>query len=179
MSLDSIAIFPGDAVSTHVTSSGRRVIPVRESYEIDRFAAELGKHTSARVRVDARPELPPPAEGEIFVCLLDVMQRSEARDGDLFRRQAPRVLLLDAVRSYALEWAERLALSGVVDSSQYFQWMQGHKSQRTALYGLKRVGQAMGVTKLTPPETEHYGVISRPDLRELPALVAAYLEAYT
>lgn len=182
MRLDSIRVFPGVAVTTRNTSSGSVAVSYRAQYAIDRFAAELGSHVQAEVRVEEGSELPPPTDGVICVCPPDVLQRTADREGVAIAHLGPRVILIDMVRTYALQRAVQYGLAAVVESNEYFDWKtDGNACSAGSLWGLKDVGDAIGATSFNVPALgdKRYAMLRHPQYRSLPALLAAYLAAYT
>jgi hypothetical protein len=177
--LDSILIFPGCDVTNLVTHSGVETLPIREARGFDDFANELIDQGAASVRVEDQPELPAPMEDVIFVCRPDVLQRSLAQQPDRAHLLSSRTVLVDIVRTYALEWAERLALCAVIESGQYFRW-QEERQNPTFVYGLKDVAKAFGATWPDLPQFQGttYAPLTHDGFPSLPALLAAYLKAY-
>jgi hypothetical protein len=181
MRLDSVVIFPGNDTASFVGSSGNRLIPIREARAFDEFAAALGRSMTAEIRIDEGPELPPPSEGVIYLCRPDVLDRSVARQTDRVHSLSSRTVLVDMVRTYALDQAERLSLAAVIDTGQYLRWQNGGGSGRPVeLFGLKGVGRTVGATWPDVPrlEGQNYALLRDSQNRELPAFLAAYLEAY-
>ena len=182
MRLNSIVIFPGNDPTTVVDSSGTRVISSRQANAFDRFANALSKSSSPHVWIDEELELPLPAEDAIFICCADVLERSLARQTEGARHLASRTVLVDIVRTYAIEWAERLALAAVIGSEQYLRWKHSTDLGRSAaLFGLKKVGLALGASWPDVPRLQgpNYALLSHPDFHELPVFLTAYLDAYT
>ena len=180
MRLEAILILPGSAIASTVTESGRQTIPTRVATGSDQFAAELQTHTSARVRVEEGSTVPPPVEGTMFLCAPDVLAPSLARRGDRLHTLASRIVVFDLVRTYALEWAEKYSLAAVIETRHYLNWQKKENPDPASLYGLKAAAGRFGaVWPPGPPfEGQHYALLSHPALRELPALLAGYLEAY-
>jgi hypothetical protein len=181
MRLESIVIYPGSDPVTVVNQAGRQTISIRAALAFDQFAEVLSKRTTAEVRVEDTPELPPPADGVIFICRQDVVDRSLARQADRTRELASHTVLVDVVRGYELEMAERLGLAAAIGGDHYSHWQGGHNIRRPAeLTGLKSVGRALGATWRTAPAWEgpNYALLRHPQFRELPTFLAAYLDAY-
>jgi hypothetical protein len=132
------------------------------------------------VRVEDVAELPA-LEGSIFLCTPDLLAPSLARWPDRPDTLASRMVLFDLVRTYALQWAEQYSLAAVIETRHYLNWKR-HQDAETpaALYGSKAAARLFGATWPPGPpfEGEHYALLSHPELRKLPALLAAYLHAY-
>lgn len=185
MRLSEIVVVPGDGEATVVTSAGSRSTPIRVARRYDDFAAALALAVSVgtSVRVEDRPHLPPPADGTILVCPPDVLDWSLTW---VERRQwvTERTVLVDVERTRALERAEDLGLAAVVETAQYLAWVREERPPgppgTAALYGRREVGRRIGATWPDPPAlmSIRYALLSRPDLPDLPALLAAYLHEY-
>jgi hypothetical protein len=181
MRLDAVMIYPGDDPVSVVSEAGNRRIPIRVAGAFDQFAQALGKHTAAEVQVSDALELPLTTDGVLFVCRQDVLDRSMVRQANRIHRLASRTVVVDVVRGYELELCERLALAAAVGSDQYFHWKSCNNIRRPAeLMGLKSVGSALGATWSMVPALDgpSYSLLRHPHLHELPAFLAAYLEAY-
>ena len=174
MRIWEIVIVPGDELATVVTSEGSRDVPIRVERAFDDFAAELGARTPAEVRVVDGTALPERDGGTIFVCRQPVLDLTPP---DLL----PRVVVVDVLRTWALELAESRRLAAVVESHQYFSWhRQRGAGVPAALYGRKDVGRRMGARWPDNPlfTGERYALLSDERHPGLPALLAAYLDAY-
>ena len=179
MRLDAIVIYPGGDPVTVVGETPVQRKSIREARAFDRFAEAVGKHISAEVMVVDSLELPPPADGVIFLCRRDVLDRSIARQADQIHKLASRTVLVDAVRGSELELCHRLALAAAIGSDQYFHWQSSNNATRAAeITGLKSVGRALGATLAAGSEGRDYALFSVPGLREIPSLLDAYLKAY-
>jgi hypothetical protein len=124
--------------------------------------------------------LPEPGDGVIFVCRPDVLERSLPLH-DRVHLLSSRTVVAGLVRTYALEWAERLALAAVIPSEQYFHWQEGLTRPDTPrFYGLKSVGQALGADWLesAPMQSANYALLRHGSFHDLPEFLAAYLTAY-
>jgi hypothetical protein len=179
MRLERIALFPGDAVATEVTSVGSQIKPVRLAHRWDEFSKALGEWTSAEVAIEDVAEMGIPSEGTFYVCRPDVFERSLASQSNHARDLTSHTIVVDIPRTYALDWAERLQLAATLDTDRYSRWLDGGKERTPSeLYGRKDVGQAWGATLSELPffHTEHYALLSDPKHAHLPALLARYLE---
>jgi hypothetical protein len=178
MRLDAILIYPGGDPVSVVGESGNRTISIREAGAFDEFAEALGKKIAAKVLVDDALELPEPPDGTIFICRQDVLDRSVRRQANQIHKLASRSVLMDVVRGYEVDLCERLALAAAIGSDQHFHWQSDNNRRRPAeIVGMKSIGQALGAT-LPGPERPAYALLRHPELRELPAFLAAYLDAY-
>ncbi len=181
MRLEKILIFPGEAETSRVTSEGSQIIPARVANQSDDFARELALGTPAEIRVEDGPELPPPSDGTIFVCAPEVLERSLARRHDRNYALSSRTVVYNVVRTDALNWAEQFALAGVIETRQYFNWLnRRNEDNPAALYGRKDVARSFGATwpDLALYHGERYALLSHPAYPRLPALLAAYLHDY-
>lgn len=181
MRLESILIIPGSAAASTVTDSGREAIPTRIAHRSDDFAAALQARTTAAVRVEDVAELPAPLAGTVFVCAPDVLPPSLARQPDRAYTLASRTVVFDLVRTYALSWAEKHTLAAVVETRHYLNWKKRQDAETpAALYGLKTAARMFGATWPPGPpfEGEHYALLTHAELRDLPALLAGYLQVY-
>lgn len=181
MRLDSIVIFPGGDITNLVTHAGSEQVSIRSARAFDKFATALGSHTSATIQVADELTLPVPADGVIFICRPDVLERSLKQQSDRVHLLSSRTVVVDLVRTYALEWAERLALAAVVPTEQYFHWQDGGTNKGLpAFFGLKSVGETLGATWPDAPQTQgpNYALLRHDQIHDLPAFLAEYLRAY-
>jgi hypothetical protein len=92
----------------------------------------------------------------------------------------PRIILINADRSTVQESLELHQLACAVEKHRYFEW-RTRRSEDTGqwLFGRKDVVCRMGFTLSSgPPPTEHYGLIETSDEKDLPSLIARYLQVY-
>jgi hypothetical protein len=180
MALDNIVIYPGNDLATVVTEAGSERVPVRVVRRFDDFSAALRENAPVEIRIDDGSEYPVPPAGTIVLCRPDVLERSISRQPEKVHSLSARTVFIDIVRGFGLEWCERLALAGAIESDQYFQWQAGQRStSRASLYGLKVVGQSMGaVWSETSPSIDSYALLSHERFAQLPDLLNTYLCAY-
>src|SRR5207244_1940734 len=125
------------ATTSIVSADGNTTVSIRESRQLDEFAAELRRRVDVPVTLYGGMPPGPPTDGTILVCRPDVLEALLATHG---RDPAvcARVLVIDVVRTRALEWAEQLGLAGVVDNSRYSRWQHRRDSDAgEGLYGRK------------------------------------------
>ena len=92
-----------------------------------------------------------------------------------------RALLAGADRSGTLDTLERHRLAGAVEQMQWSRWQgAAGEAPRAALTGRVEVGEAMGadMERRVPWASEHYAPLASPEHPDLPAILAAYLQAY-
>jgi hypothetical protein len=180
MPLNAVLLVPGDGLASIVTDAGVERESIRVVRRFDDFAGALAAQTRLSVRVYDGSDVPVAPETAILICRPDVLDRLLPRGAE-DALIAERVVLIDVVRTAALECAERLGLAAAVETGEYLAWQNAHLPREpAAVYGRKNVGARMGASwpEGGPFETEHFARLSRQDLPDLPALLGAYLDEY-
>jgi hypothetical protein len=167
-------VLADDAVGAWVTTErGRRPAEPGEALGFPAFADALRGHASWPVVVSHR--LPPADDGTALVVPAGMLREVV----DAGRALARRAVLAGAVRATALETLERHRLAGAVDRATWSAWRAGEPSSG-GLIGRIEVGETIGadVDLRAPWASEHYAPLASPEYPDLPAILAAYLQAY-
>ena len=93
---------------------------------------------------------------------------------------ARRIVAFDQDRSGIVQRIERAGFAAAVEKHRYFQWHSQPDTDRgSGLIGRRDIAARMPARIVDGPFTgAHYGAIASETARDLPALIAAYLEAY-
>jgi hypothetical protein len=158
MSSDGFLAASGFVTRNRWQSEPERV-PVVEHYAYDRLAAELTGALGRPVRVVEEPGPP-----DAFLQLVQAVVADDALD-------PARTLLLDADPTDLAHVASE-SLLGALTTEGLDRWRAGEPAGERALYGR---ADAPGMT--AGAERFGYAYLSRPDAPDLPALVAAYVQA--
>jgi len=150
-------------------------LSTREFYGYDEFAEALGRHSRFDVRV-IEDELRT-VEDDAFVLL-----QSDVRDEELAECQSAvrRTILVNSAGPPAcVERLDQLGIAGAIPRGRYFQWRS--RPQREGgggLFGLRSVADRMGATSFLGSMSARYRDIYSERCRDLPELVAAYIETF-
>lgn len=139
---------------------------------VDEFALAIGNAAGIGVPIVEGSLSDAPDDG--YVLLFEEPSKTE------MLLIGPRVILINADRSSVRSMLERDRLACAVEKHRYFTW-RTQRSEETGdgLYGRKEVALRMGATIAAgPPPTEHYGLLSSATQRDLPSLIARYLDIY-
>lgn len=179
-------VLTDDAVGAWVTTAaGRRPAEPGELLAFDRLAGALRERSGAEVIVSDRlPVSDGSGEDEGTAVILPRHMLREAlgeRYGgpDIGRR----VVVAGSDRTTTLELLERHGLAGAVEHGTWSSWMAaGGASEQpgAVITGRLDVAAKMGaVAETNPPfASAHYGPLASTEHRDLPAILAAYLDAY-
>jgi hypothetical protein len=164
-------VLADDAIGSWVTEEGgRRPARPGEILGFERLADALRAHL--RVPVEVSDRLPEPDAGTAVIVPVHMLR--DVADG----RHA---VLAGADRSHALDTLERHRLAGAVEQTTWSRWQRAaDEAPRAALTGRVEVGEAMGadMERRMPWASERYAPLASPRHPDLPAILAAYLEAY-
>jgi hypothetical protein len=167
-------VLADDAVGAWVTTErGRRPAEPGEALGFHAFADALRPHVS--VPVDVSHRLPAPDGDGTAVIVPAGMLREVAGRPDLARG----AILAAAVRTTVLETLERHRLAGGVERATWSAWRAGEAPSGSVI-GRVEVGEAMGAEaeRQAPWASEHYAPLASTEHPGLPAILAAYLQAY-
>ena len=79
--LQAIAVASGSATTSIVSADGNTTVSIRESRQLDEFAAELRRRVDVPVTLYGGMPPGPPTDGTILVCRPDVLQALLATHG--------------------------------------------------------------------------------------------------
>ena len=158
-----------------VTSTFGDDSSTRVFYRYDEFAEALRRHSHFDVRV---------LEDELRMVDEDafVLLHRDVRDEELSGCPAAlqRVMVVNSDRPPAcVERLDRLGLAGAIPRDRYLQWLHRRaKEGGGGLFGLRTVADRMGTASFLGSMSATYRDIHSERYRDLPELVAAYIEAF-
>lgn len=155
---------------------------VRDVNRYDDFLAQMVQQTSARLSIAEAFLREAPASGMLLLHPSTSLAETLDECPPVLRASlSRRIVLLDMHPARVPELLERHRLAGGIDRRRYFRWT-AHPEQEYGggLYGLKTVATKLQASCAAAPDEQSatYCRIERSPYSDLPALVAAYLEAY-
>jgi hypothetical protein len=145
--------------------------PARQLARADELAEALRATLSIDVPVVDGPLAAAPASGYLLVFRVpSTVDPAVAR----------RIIAFDEDRSSVMKRLELHGFAGAVEKQRYFEWCTRRDDERGyGLVGRKDVVARMSARIASGPYTSaHYGMIASDTARDLPGLIAEYLEAY-
>jgi hypothetical protein len=165
MSLD-VALVAQGTVTVHEWRQDPVSIPVVREREYDRLAAELGEALGTTVGVVEE------VDRDADALLMPVFDAEELPDQVLGR-----VLVLDASPSDRVRLMPRRPL-GALPARALESWRRGERGDDAHLFGRVEVVERMTGRVFAWGERDGYVLAEDQEGRELPAIVADYLEAW-
>jgi hypothetical protein len=154
-------------------SSLEDYIGEREGFSIDDFALRLGKAPGLAVSIVEGGWERAPGDGFIVVFdSLNVVEHPEL---------APRTIVVNMSRSAVPEYLERLKLAGGIEAHRYMLWQETPDADRgDGVFGRREIAPLISAEFLMAPVylTENYALLASPLYKDLPGLLAGYLQAY-
>jgi hypothetical protein len=147
----------------------------REFYGYDEFAEALGRHSVFDVRA-IDDDLHTVGE-DAFVLLHRDIRDDEVSDCP---NALLRTIIVNSVGPPAcVERLDELGLAGAIPRRRYSQWQYDRATEGGAgLFGLRAVADRMGAASVLGSMSASYRDIYSERYRDLPELVAAYIEAF-
>lgn len=154
----------------------------REYEQIDDFAAAIGAGTGVTSVVQPIPSVPSWARSIVLCDPQDVARVAERWQGSL-PEAAPYIFLMNApLRPDSIREVQRLGCAGAIEEARYRVW-RGERTEDPdgGVCGRKEVATAMGAgwRRGAWSETDDYCFLLHEGHHGLPALLAAYLLAYS
>lgn len=158
--------------------SSASVLSARAFHGYDDFAAALAMHTQLEVLT---VEAPVASLGNgTFVLLDETIDERDLIGCD--PSMSSRIVLLNAERAPGLlETLEQWRLAGGVETNRYRRWRyERDRESGHGLFGLRAVATEMGATCAESGvfATERYSSIGSDACRDLPQLIARYVDAF-
>jgi hypothetical protein len=147
----------------------------REFYGYDEFAEALGRHSRFDVRV-IEEDLRTVGEDAFVLLHRDVREEELSDCPHAFHRT---IIVNSDGPPACLERLDRLGHAGAIPRGRYSHWQHRRaKDGGGGLFGLRAVADRMGTGSLGGYMSPRYRDIYSERYRDLPELVAAYIEAF-
>lgn len=163
-------------------SDDGRPLTRREFEDIDAFAAAMSEYSTVPVTVTDVSALPVPLDGVLLVAEENALDEIAHRVDMSVEELLPITFLLNVERRpRSARWVDKIGAAGAIEEMRYFVW----RTEREDAPGggvLGRKDVALEIGAQWPPsvlwETEHYCFMEHESYPTLPAMLAAYLNAY-
>ena len=161
-----------------VLVNGRPFISnIRQSKEVDRFAANLAKAAGYDVPIAEGTLSQAPEQGFLFVY--------NGWDLDSYHALGPRIVLLDADRGALWNGrrdklvTDRCQLAAAVGNLEFFEWQRGHLGGG-GIHGLESVAKRAGmrIEAFRSPNSDYGSLVCHPHCHSLEEILVHYLTVY-
>jgi hypothetical protein len=156
-----------------VESSAEEYIGEREAFSVEEFASRLGKAAGIAVSILEGGWERAPGDG--FIVVFDSLDAAEHPE------LAPRTIVVNVSRSVVPEYLERLKLAGGIEAHRYLLWQETPDADRgEGVFGRRDVASFISAefAMISVYLTENYALLASSLYKDLPGLLAGYLQAY-